>query len=73
MHQKEKFWQCEDCDYKTNNQVVMGNLEAKIGVKSNSQVCYKKHKNNKHEGEDCDTVYSVDSLAITQGDESLLR
>ena len=21
MHQKEKFWQCEDCDYKTNNQV----------------------------------------------------
>ena len=51
----------------------MGNLVAKIGVKSNSQVCYKKHKNNKHEGEDCDTVYSVDSLAITQGDESLLR
>ena len=44
VHQKEKFWQCESCDYKTNN-----------------QVCYKKHKQSKHEGGgDCDLQYSVE-------------
>ena len=37
------------------------------------QVCYKKHMSNRHEGEGCDSVYSVDSLAASQGDESQLR
>jgi len=84
-HEEAKAFQCSQCNIRVSRKYhLLRHIKAvhqkekfwqcdDCDYKTNNQVCFKKHRSNKHEGEDCDTVYSVDSLALAQGDLTALR
>jgi len=75
MHEEVKQYSCSECGIKVSRKYhLIRHIKAvhnkekfwqceDCDYKTNNQVCFKKHKQNKHEGGgDCDLVYSVESL-----------
>jgi len=75
VHEEIKQYHCTECGIKVSRKYhLIRHIKAvhhkekfwqceDCDYKTNNQVCYKKHKQNKHEGGgDCDSLYSVESL-----------
>jgi len=75
VHEEIKQYHCTECGIKVSRKYhLIRHIKAvhhkekfwqceDCDYKTNNQVCFKKHKQNKHEGGgDCDILYSVDSL-----------
>jgi len=74
VHEEVKQYHCTQCGIKVSRKYhLIRHIKAvhhkekfwrceDCDYKTNNQVCFKKHKQNKHEGGDCDSLYSVDSL-----------
>eukprot|EP00092_Neocalanus_flemingeri_P015216 GFUD01016439.1.p1 GENE.GFUD01016439.1~~GFUD01016439.1.p1 ORF type:complete len:543 (+),score=126.92 GFUD01016439.1:40-1668(+) len=80
VHEEIKQYHCTECGIKVSRKYhLIRHIKAvhhkekfwqceDCDYKTNNQVCFKKHKQNKHEGGgDCDSKYSVESLQCLPG------